>query len=337
MIDFPGLLRKVNNDIAELTTLAALEEYRQSLFGKKGALTEQLKLIGSLSVDARSDVGRLVNTTKDEILALIKQRSTVLLEAKLAEQLQAQVIDVTLPGRSRYYGHLHPVTLVMQRLEQICQTLGFVIAYGPEIETDYYNFSALNIPLLHPARGMTDTFYFADGRLLRTHTSPVQIRFLQENRPPLRMISSGRVYRRDSDATHTPMFHQLEGLVLDETVNFGDLKGLLAGLLSEFFAREVKLRFRPTYFPFTEPSAEVDLACVHCDGQGCKICGESGWLEVIGCGMVHPNVCRTMHVDPEVYRGFAFGIGCDRLALLYYKIPDLRLLFENELFFLQQF
>ncbi|HVY53618.1 MAG TPA: phenylalanine--tRNA ligase subunit alpha, partial [Gammaproteobacteria bacterium] len=255
----------------------------------------------------------------------------------IAEQLKAESIDVTLPGRQQSLGSLHPVTQTRERIEIIFKNMGFSVAEGPEIENEYYNFEALNVPALHPARSMADTFYFDDGLLLRTHTSPVQVRFMENNPPPFRMIAIGRVFRRDFDVTHTPMFHQVEGLVVDEHVTFADLKGLLTEFLQNFFNAKVPTRFRASYFPFTEPSAEVDIGCVQCEGKGCRICSNTGWLEVLGCGMVHPKVLKNVNIDTERYRGFAFGVGFDRLTLLRYRIPDLRSLFENDVRFLKQF
>jgi phenylalanyl-tRNA synthetase alpha chain len=244
---------------------------------------------------------------------------------------------VTLPGRGQRPGGLHPITRTLRRIEQLFANAGFAVAEGPEVEDDYHNFEALNIPAHHPARAMHDTFYFDAHRLLRTHTSPVQIRVMREQAPPLRVIAPGRVYRCDSDLTHTPMFHQVEGLLVDEQVSFADLKGVLYDFLTNFFERDLKLRFRPSYFPFTEPSAEVDIQCVMCNGAGCRVCKQSGWLEVLGCGMVYPEVFRHVGIDPEQYLGYAFGMGVERLAMLRYGIDDIRLYFENDLRFLRQF
>jgi phenylalanyl-tRNA synthetase alpha chain len=271
------------------------------------------------------------------ISAALDERRQQLEAAELVRQLDADRIDVSLPGRGQSSGGLHPVTRARQRIEQIFRHAGFIVAEGPEIEDDWHNFEALNIPANHPARAMHDTFYFPDGRLLRTHTSPVQIRAMQKQAPPLRVISPGRVYRCDSDMTHTPMFHQVEGLVVDERVTFANLKAMLHGFLQSFFEKTVRLRLRPSYFPFTEPSAEVDISCVACNGNGCRICKHTGWLEVAGCGMVHPNVLRAVNIDPEKHTGYAFGMGVERLAMLRYKVGDIRLYFENDLRFLSQF
>ena len=267
----------------------------------------------------------------------IQAKQIKLKEKTLADELGKEAIDITLPGRGKSVGHLHPVTRAMQRIEDYFAQLGFDSVSGQEIETDYYNFDALNIPTHHPARAMHDTFYFDEKTLLRTHTSPVQIRYMLEHKPPLRMIAPGRVYRCDSDLTHTPMFHQVEGLLIDEHTTFADLKGILKNFMAYFFEEDLAIRFRPSYFPFTEPSAEADIACVKCHGKGCRICKNSGWLEVLGCGMVHPNVLKAGGIDPERYSGFAFGAGIDRLAMLRYEIDDLRVLFENDDRFLQQF
>jgi phenylalanyl-tRNA synthetase alpha chain len=261
----------------------------------------------------------------------------VLEAEQLQQQLAAESIDVTLPGRGQVTGGLHPVTRVRQRIEQLFRTAGFAVVDGPEIEDDWHNFEALNIPGNHPARAMHDTFYFGDGRLLRTHTSPVQIRAMQQQGAPLRVIAPGRVYRCDSDMTHTPMFHQVEGLVVDEHISFANLKAILHDFMKSFFEEEVGLRLRPSYFPFTEPSAEVDISCVNCGGKGCRICKHTGWLEVAGCGMVHPNVLRAVNIDPERFTGYAFGMGVERLTMLRYKVTDIRLYFENDLNFLRQF
>ena len=265
-------------------------------------------------------------------LAALKARA-----AALSEKLASESIDVTLPGRGEHTGGLHPVTRTRQRIEDFFVRLGYDVAEGPEVEDDFHNFEALNIPGHHPARAMHDTFYFGDGRLLRTHTSSVQIHSMEKQAPPLRIICPGRVYRCDSDLTHTPMFHQVEGLLIDQDVSFADLKGVLQCFLREYFEKELNVRFRPSYFPFTEPSAEVDIECVICDGKGCRVCSHTGWLEVLGCGMVHPNVFAHTGVDAEQYSGFAFGMGVERLAMLRYGVNDLRLFFENDIKFLKQF
>lgn len=317
--------------------VAAVEDIRVRYLGKKGLLTEQLKQVGTLAPQERPLVGKWVNEAKDRISERLRERRADL-EAKAQEtQLDRERLDVTLPGRGLGVGGLHPVTRTLERLERIFTGMGFAIADGPEIEDDYHNFEALNIPADHPSRAMHDTFYFDAHRLLRTHTSPVQVRYMESHRPPLRIVAPGRVYRCDSDVTHTPMFHQVEGLMVDERVSFADLKGMLTEFLNRFFERDLAVRFRPSYFPFTEPSAEVDISCVICAAQGCRVCKGSGWLEVLGCGMVHPEVFRYVQIDAERYTGFAFGLGVERLAMLRYGVNDLRLFYENDLRFLQQF
>ena len=318
--------------------LKALDEVRVQYLGKKGLLTEQLKQLGKLPADERPQAGQAINVAKKQVQQAIEARKEALQNAALAEALASERIDVTLPGRGQGAGGLHPVTRTLQRIEQLFSSMGFESVEGPEIEDDYHNFEALNIPAHHPARAMHDTFYIDAHRVLRTHTSPVQIRVMEERKPPFRVIAPGRVYRCDSDLTHTPMFHQVEGLLVDENVSFADLKGLLDEFLKEFFERDdLAVRFRPSYFPFTEPSAEVDIECVICSGKGCRVCSHTGWLEVLGCGMVHPNVFAHVNVDNEAWTGLAFGMGVERLTMLKYGVDDLRLFFENDLRFLQQF
>lgn len=317
--------------------LRALDEVRVDYLGKKGSLTEQMKTLGRLSPDERPKAGDLINRAKQSVQEAINARRAALEAQALDTQLAAESVDVTLPGRGQQLGGLHPVTRTLERIEALFTQIGFEVAEGPEVEDDYHNFEALNIPESHPARAMHDTFYFDAHRLLRTHTSPVQIRVMQKQPPPLRVIAPGRVYRCDSDLTHTPMFHQVEGFLVDERVSFADLKGILDDFLRQFFERDLAVRFRPSYFPFTEPSAEADIQCVMCSGTGCRVCGHTGWLEVLGCGMVHPNVFAHVGIDSERYTGFAFGMGVERLAMLRYGVNDLRLFFENDLRFLQQF
>jgi phenylalanyl-tRNA synthetase alpha chain len=314
-----------------------LERLRVQFLGKKGSLTEQLKTLGGLPAAERPAAGAAINLAKDQVNNALTLRKDALDAAEAETQLAAEVLDVTLPGRRQGSGGFHPVTRTIERIENIFMRAGFTVAEGPEIEDDYHNFEALNIPAHHPARAMHDTFYFDATTLLRTHTSTVQVRTMETSKPPIRIICPGRVYRCDSDVTHTPMFHQVEGLLIDENVSFADLKGLIADFLQVFFEAELSVRFRPSYFPFTEPSAEVDVQCVVCRGQGCRICKQSGWLEVLGCGMVHPRVLQMSGIDPEKYTGLAFGMGVDRLAMLRYQIKDLRLLFDNDLRFLRQF
>jgi phenylalanyl-tRNA synthetase alpha chain len=335
--DLQSLVQTIRAEIARSLGLEDLEQIRVRLLGKKGEITALLKSLGTMEQEARRAAGARINDAKNSLVAALDERRAVLEAKKLAEQLAGDAIDVTLPGRGQTTGGLHPVTRLRRRIEQLFRTAGFTIADGPEIEDDWHNFGALNIPADHPARAMHDTFYFPDGRLLRTHTSPVQIRVMEGQEPPFRVIVPGRVYRIDSDMTHTPMFHQLEGLVVDEGITFANLKAVLHGFMRELFEKDVKMRLRPSYFPFTEPSAEVDISCVACGGSGCRICKQTGWVEVAGCGVVHPNVLRAVNIDPERYTGYAFGMGIDRMAMLRYDISDLRMNFENDLRFLNQF
>jgi phenylalanyl-tRNA synthetase alpha chain len=332
------LLNEAKVAISQANTSTELDRIKSSYLGKKSLLTDCLKTVSELPIEDRPRVGQQVNAIKVELQQLVKIRFEALAEMEVAQQLASETIDVSLPGRGEARGSLHPVTQTRQWIQDFFSLRGFTVKAGPEIESEYYNFTALNVPEHHPARAMHDTFYFADGHLLRTHTSNVQIRTMEVELPPLRIISLGRVYRCDSDVTHTPMFHQMEALVVEEGATFAALKGLLDSFLKAFFATpDLKTRFRPSYFPFTEPSAEVDVACVLCQGQGCRVCKETGWLEVLGCGMVHPRVFEQVKIDPEHFTGYAFGVGLDRLAMLRYGIPDLRLLFENDQRLLQQF
>ena len=331
MSDLNQLLQTASNEIDATSDLKALEELRVLYLGKKGLVTEQLKSLGKLSAEERPAAGQLINEVKQAIQAKLELRFTALEQAATVEKLKSEAIDVTLPGRTSAVGTLHPVTITLRRIEKLFQRHGFEVADGPEIEDDFHNFEALNIPPHHPARAMHDTFYFDDGLLLRTHTSSVQIRTMENSSPPIRIIAPGRVYRCDSDITHSPMFHQVEGLLVDTDVNFAQLKGLVIEFLHAFFENdELGIRFRPSYFPFTEPSAEVDIEW-H-DEQG-----HSNWLEVMGCGMVHPNVLNKVGIDSNRYNGFAFGVGVERLAMLYYGVRDLRMFYENDLRFLRQF
>jgi phenylalanyl-tRNA synthetase alpha chain len=341
-------LNTVENEVARLTSdaLAAIaaadssavvEDLRVRYLGKKGLLSEQLKSLGGLPAEQRPLVGKWVNDAKERLQHELAQRRQALESTARDAQLLREVIDVTLPGRGLHQGGLHPVTRTLQRLETLFVRMGFAVADGPEVEDDYHNFEALNIPANHPSRAMHDTFYFDAHRLLRTHTSPVQIRHMERHAPPFKVIAPGRVYRCDSDVTHTPMFHQLEGLMVDRNVSFADLKGVLSDFLEQFFEKPLKVRFRPSYFPFTEPSAEIDISCVICNAKGCRVCKQTGWLEVLGSGMVHPEVFRHVGIDSERWSGFAFGLGVERLAMLRYGVNDLRLFYENDLRFLQQF
>jgi phenylalanyl-tRNA synthetase alpha chain len=333
----PALVKAALDEVAASTELAALDEVRVRWLGKKGTLTEQLKSLGGLAPAERPAAGARINEAKGQVQGAIDARRESLESAAVEAQLRAGRIDVTLPGRGEARGAVHPVTRTRLRIEAIFREAGFDVATGPEIEDDFHNFEALNIPADHPARAMHDTFYFPDGRLLRTHTSPVQIRAMQGATMPLAIISPGRVYRCDYDVTHTPMFHQIEGLWSTATSASRNLKAVLHQFLESFFERDLKMRLRPSYFPFTEPSAEVDMSCVFCGGSGCRICKHTGWLEIAGCGMVHPNVFRASGVDPEQWTGYAFGMGIERLAMLRYGVNDLRLFFENDLRFLRQF
>ncbi len=323
--------------VDEAGSVAALEEVRVAYLGKKGRLTEQLKQLGKLPADERPAAGQAINAAKQRVTERIEARRAALEQAELDAALEADRVDVTLPGRAEPPGGLHPITRTLQRIESMFRGVGFAIAEGPEVEDDYHNFEALNIPADHPARAMHDTFYFDARHLLRTHTSPVQIRVMEAEGAPVRVIAPGRVYRCDSDLTHTPMFHQVEGLVVDEGVTFGDLKAVLEDFVRQFFEADLALRFRPSYFPFTEPSAEVDVECMFCHGDGCRVCSGSGWLEILGCGMVHPAVFEAAGIDAERYTGYAFGMGVERLAMLRYGVNDLRIFFENDLRFLRQF
>ena len=331
------ILKQAESELAEANTLQALESVKVTYLGKKGALTSRLKELGKLPPEERSAAGQEVNAIKAQIQAQIEQRRAALQAKELEAKLASQSIDITLPGRGYGLGGAHPITQTLARIESLFSRAGFDIATGPELESDYYNFEALNIPEDHPARAMHDTFYINENTVLRTHTSPVQIRIMENQKPPLRLIAPGRVYRCDSDVTHTPMFHQVEGFMVDKDTSFAELKGLLHDFLREFFEQDLSVRFRPSYFPFTEPSAEADIQCVMCGGSGCRVCSHTGWLEVLGCGMIHPQVFANVGIDNEEFTGFAFGMGVERLAMLRYGVNDLRLFFENDLRFLRQF
>jgi phenylalanyl-tRNA synthetase alpha chain len=336
-MDTQEILAKAQQAAGEAADLRTLDDVRVAYLGKKGELTGLLKGLGKLDAAERPKAGALINEAKQALQATLEQRKNELEHAQLAQSLAQESVDITLPGRRPDQGGLHPVTQAMYRIEDIFVGAGYSVVTGPEVENDYYNFEALNIPAHHPARAMHDTFYFGDGQLLRTHTSPSQVHTMENQPPPIRVICPGRVYRRDSDLTHSPMFHQVEGLVVDEGISFADLKGTVTDFVRKFFEKDLAVRFRPSYFPFTEPSAEVDVQCVHCMGNGCRVCSHTGWLEVMGCGMVHPNVLEMSGIDSEVYSGFAFGFGGDRLAMLLYEVDDLRLFFENDVRFLRQF
>lgn len=337
MRDISALLANALQAVGTANDLPSLDKIRVEVLGKNGELTQLLKSLGSLSAEERPKFGQKVNQAKETIATAIEEQRHKLEDNLLEETLKSTSLDVTLPGRGMELGHLHPITRSLDRIQTWFTQLGFTIAEGPEIEDDFHNFEALNIPDSHPARAMHDTFYFPDGKLLRTHTSPVQIRAMLKGEPPFRLIAPGRVYRCDYDVTHTPMFHQVEGLMVDKGIHFTHLKGILSEFLQSFFEEPLPTRFRPSYFPFTEPSAEVDIQCVHCHGKGCRICSQTGWLEVLGCGMVHPKVLQSCNIDPEQYTGFAFGMGVERLTMLRYGVNDIRLFFENDLRFLEQF
>jgi len=331
------ILSQARHQLADAETLAALDQIRVHYLGKKGVFTERMKELGKLSPEARREAGQAINQVRDAFQTCLDERKSTLEYLALQARLASETIDVSLPGRGQAGGGLHPVTLTLRRISRLFANVGFEIVEGPEIEDDYHNFEALNIPGSHPARAMHDTFYFDEHLLLRTHTSPVQVRVMESRKPPLRIIAPGRVYRCDSDLTHTPMFHQVEGFLVDDGVSFADLKGILYEFLRLFFEKDIEVRFRPSYFPFTEPSAEVDIECVICGGGGCRVCKQTGWLEVMGCGMIHPKVFGHVDIDAAQWSGFAFGMGVERLAMLRYGINDLRLFFENDLKFLHQF
>ena len=337
MVDTDSLLTDALQAIKEASDEKSLESLRVMFLGKKGSFTAMLKSLGKLPPKERPAAGEEINHAKQQLEQAIEVRKRLLVAESLNSKLAEGVIDVTLPGRRQNKGGLHPITITLERITEIFESAGYSVAVGPELEDDYYNFEALNIPPHHPARAMHDTFYVSPGKVLRTHTSPVQVHVMEAGEPPFRMICPGKVYRCDSDLTHTPMFHQVEGLLVDEKVSFADLKGTVEEFLHSYFEAEMPVRFRPSYFPFTEPSAEVDMGCVSCGGNGCRICGYKGWLEVMGCGMVHPRVLEMSNIDTSRYNGFAFGMGVERLAMLRYDVSDLRTYFENDLRFLQQF
>lgn len=325
MSELTQIIGQAKADIEAATNVADLDRVRVAYLGKKGSLTEHLKQLGKLPAEERPQAGQAINDAKNILQEAINDRREFLDNERINTRIAGEKVDVTLPGRGEDTGSLHPITQTIERIESLFSQMGFEVAEGPEVEDDFHNFEALNIPAHHPARAMHDTFYFDENTLLRTHTSSVQIRFMKEHKPPVRFIAPGRVYRHDSDMTHTPMFHQVEGLMIDEGINFAELKGLMINFLEHFFEKKLEVRFRPSYFPFTEPSAEVDIM------------GENGWLEVLGCGMVHPKVLANVGVDSEKYNGIAFGMGVERLAMLRHGIDDLRIFFENDMRFLEQF
>ena len=337
MVDTDSLLADALQAIGVAKEEATLDALRVQYLGKKGSFTALLKSLGQLPPDKRPAAGEQINAAKTELQSALEVRKVALVRASLDAKLSSEKIDITLPGRRQNFGGLHPIPITIDRITDIFQSAGYDVAVGPEIEDDYHNFEALNIPAQHPARAMHDTFYVNPGTVLRTHTSPVQVRVMEGGEAPFKMVCPGRVYRCDSDLTHTPMFHQVEGLLIDEEATFADLKGTVVSFLQAFFETDLPVRFRPSYFPFTEPSAEADMGCVACEGRGCRICGNTGWLEVMGCGMVHPKVLEMSNVDTSKYRGFAFGMGVERLAMLRYDVSDLRTYFENDIRFLRQF
>lgn len=338
--ELKSLQQEAINDINSASNLNVLNDVRVKYLGKKGSLTSILRGMGKLSPEQRPVVGQMVNTTRKELETAIAAKQEELKAAELANRLATEKIDVTLPGRRQSLGHLHPLTVTLNNIKNIFTSMGYSIAEGPQIESDYFNFEALNLPKDHPARDMQDSFYITEDILLRSQTSPVQARTMQAHEPnsPIRIIAPGHVYRRDDyDATHSPMFTQVEGLCIDKNISFADLKGTLVTFLQQIFGEDVKVRFRPSFFPFTEPSAEVDISCVMCKGKGCRVCKGTGWLEILGAGMVHPHVLEMSGYDPKQVSGFAFGMGVERIAMLAYGIDDLRLFYDNDVRFLRQF
>ncbi|HEY3423651.1 MAG TPA: phenylalanine--tRNA ligase subunit alpha [Negativicutes bacterium] len=334
-----SLKQAASQELNQAADIDNLNEVRVKYLGKKGSITSVLKGLGGLSPEERPRIGQIVNEIRAELEQMIVSKSDKFKQAELVRRLAAEKIDVTLPGRRVNVGHKHPLTLTLDRIKETFMRMGFSVAEGPEVENDYYNFEALNLPKDHPARDMQDSFYITEEFLLRTHTSPVQVRTMQQATPnqPIRIIAPGKVYRRDYDATHSPMFHQVEGLVIDKDISFADLKGTLELFIHEIFGFNVGVRFRPSFFPFTEPSAEVDISCVMCGGKGCRVCSHTGWLEILGSGMVHPRVLEMSNFDPNQVSGFAFGMGIERIAMLVYGIDDLRLFYDNDMRFLRQF
>lgn len=328
---------QIVSDLENINDEASLQQVKSRYLGKKGVITEMFKSMRDLPDEEKKEAGKIVNEAKKHVESLIENKLEEIRKLRKEKELHENRLDITLPGRELPVGGKHPVTQVMDQIIQIFERMGFAIAFGPEIELDYYNFEALNIPKDHPARDMQDTFYISEEVVLRTHTSPVQIRVMQEKKPPIKIIAPGKVYRCDSDVSHTPMFHQIEGLLVDEDISFGNLKSVITQFVHLLFGKDTNVRFRPSFFPFTEPSAEVDIECSMCGGRGCRVCKETGWLEIMGCGMVDPEVFRSVNYDPETYSGFAFGMGIERITMLKYGINDIRLFFENDVRFLRQF
>jgi len=335
--DLHSLRKAFLDEIAAVTDLAGLQQIKSRYTGKKGLLTEKLKALSAISPEERRDYGRLVNEIKDFIELTVKDKELAFRTIEKETRLQTEKIDITLPGKPFLCGRKHPINQTLSEIRDIFVSMGFAIEDGPEVELDYYNFEALNLPKDHPARDMQDTFYISDDVVLRTHTSPVQVRVMEKKKPPLKIIVPGKVYRCDSDVSHTAMFHQVEGLMVDTGISFSDLKCVLELFIHSFFGKDTPVRFRPSYFPFTEPSAEVDIGCIFCSGKGCRICKTTGWLEVLGCGMVNPRVFEMSGYQPDEYTGFAFGMGVERMTMLKYSIDDIRLFYENDLRFLKQF
>lgn len=333
-----AISERAANALKEVKAQSELEELRVAYLGKKGELTSILKQMGKLSAEERPAMGQLANAVRSEIEAKIAEKTALIKKAEQDKKLEKETLDISLPGKKGKKGGIHPLNTVLKDMINIFQSMGFDVVDGPEIETEYYNFEALNVPADHPARDMQDTFYVGDGLILRSQTSATQIRTMENRKPPIRMICPGRVYRADDvDATHSPVFHQIEGLVVDKGITMCDLKGTLEQFAREIYGSDTKVKFRPSFFPFTEPSVEVDVSCSECGGKGCRVCKGSGWIEILGAGMVHPRVLERCGIDPEEYSGFAFGIGLDRLTTTRYKISDIRLLFENDIRFLSQF
>lgn len=334
-------LQKIECDSSEniksADTIPETEDIRIKYLGRKGVLNSILQQIGTLTPSERPEFGKKVNSLKEKLQREIEEKLALLVRVEEEKKIKEEFTDTTLPGTPRHIGHVHPITQVMQDIIDIFAGLGFEIADGPEAETEYYNFDALNMPKDHPSRDMQDTFFLDNNLVLRTHTSPVQIRVMEKNKPPLRIIAPGKVYRCDRDISHSPMFHQVEGFMVDNNIHFGHLKGILSGFLVQFFGKETKVRFRPSYFPFVEPGAEVDISCILCHGKGCRVCKDGGWIEILGAGMIHPNVFRAVGYPEDRYTGFAFGLGVDRIAMLRYGINDIRMFYENDLRFLKQF
>ena len=337
MDDLQSLKKAFLDEIAAVTDLAALQQIKSRFTGKKGLLTEKLKALSALSPEEKRSYGKLVNEIKEFIEGTVREKELALKEIEKENRLLNEKIDITLPGKPVLFGRKHPINQILSEIKDIFVSMGFGIEEGPEVELDYYNFEALNLPKDHPARDMQDTFYVSDDVVLRTHTSPVQVRVMEKKKPPLKIIAPGKVYRCDSDVSHTAMFHQVEGLMVDTGVTFSDLKGVLELFIHSFFGKDTPVRFRPSYFPFTEPSAEVDIGCIFCSGKGCRVCKTTGWLEVLGCGMVNPRVFEMSGYQPDEYTGFAFGMGVERMTMLKYSIDDIRLFYENDLRFLKQF